>query len=518
MLLFFMPNSMYDAPPESPFEMEEPAAQGSNPIGGITDALRAHGKTIIIILILAVAAFLVYDYFIGSQVKVTISAKDTEGKLLATIPGKLFESGSSSPMQSFEGTTTLGLRPGTYRVEWDASDTSYVAPDPLDFSIEKTAGGSSGDQDQTTVFAKDLGITLTRVQFPTTIVRGQQNAKGTISLRNDSTQAQSVDILFEGGLAPLADSITLNPPAPVLVPGKGTLDVQLSLSVPDTFPVNSKNSGDKKSGSIRVKYTSEKQSVDFTAFDKFSFDLNPTQTVSLNAKADELKTTRYTLRNKATNDSTEKIDAEIVITQSDGTNDTTEIQKWFTWSIDKPFKALAKGESISPELRFRAPISAQKDLIQGKVRFFTSFWEGEAPFTINLAEAVVDVVGTLDAQINKTYTLSKDATNPAIYETKNATLKIENKSGFPISTVLYQVSTGCENYISLISPDFFPINNLSEKGKPNATQSTQVKITAPSTALPGAKQDCTITLTYEDPRTHEPVDMTPITVEITPSA
>lgn len=501
---------MYDAPPDSPFENETPS-QGS-PLGGIGELVQQHGKKILAIIIIAILAFFVYDYFIGSQVKVTITANDTEGKLLSAIPGTLFESGSTSAMQHFTGELTTGLRPGTYRVEWDADGTEYALPDPLEFTVEKPASGSA-EQNEGTVFAKDFGVVITKFTFPTTIVRGQQGAKGQLTLKNNSTKAQNVELVFEGGLAPFKDDITFIPSA-FSIPGKGILDVAFTLDVSDTLPITNKTAGDKKSGSIRIKYTSEKDSIDFTQFNDFKFEVNPTQTIALTAKADELKTTRFTLRNKSSNDSSEKINAEIVITQTDGTNSVSDILNWFSWSIDKPFKALAKSETISLELRFRAPITAAKDLILGKVRFFTSFWESESPFTINLSEAIIDIAGTLDNSKTKTYTLKKDTVNPAQYQFQTATLKLENKSGFPISTILYQVSPGCEDFISLISPEFFPLRNLPEKGKPNSTQSTQLKISAPSTTLPGTEKSCEIQLTYEDPRTQEPAEIPPISVQI----
>ncbi len=502
---------MYDAPPESPFENEQSNAQGGA-LGGIGDLVKQHGKKVLALAVVGLVVFFAYDYFIGSQVKVTISARDTEGKILATMPGSLFESGGSNAIQRFDGSTTIGLRPGTYRVEWDSEGSDFAAIEPEEIFIEKPTSGSA-EQEEKTIFSKDLDVSISQLNFPTTIVRGQQGAKGKFTLKNNSTKGQSIELVLEGGLAPFKDDITFNP-GTFSIPSKGMLEVNFSLDVSDTLPITNKTAGDKKSGSIRIKYTQEKENVDFTQFNDFKFDVSPTQTITLNSKADELKSTRFTLRNRSTNDSSEKIDAEIIISQSDGTNPTSEIPTWFSWSIDRPFKALAKNETISPELRFRAPITAAKDLIIGKVRFFTSFWESESPITINLAEAVIDVTATLDSAKNKNYTLRRDTVNPTIYQFQTATLKIENKSGFPISTILYQLSSGCEEFISLISPEFFPVRDLPEKGKPNSTQSTQIKINAPSTTLPGTEKTCEIQLTYEDPRTQEPTNLAPIVVQI----
>ncbi|QQR92474.1 MAG: hypothetical protein IPJ89_04980 [Candidatus Iainarchaeum archaeon] len=502
---------MYDAPPDSPFEYE-PQPQSSNPLGGAQELAQKHGKKIIALAIIGLLGFFVYDYFIGSQVKLTISARDTEGKLLTGMPGALYESGADKPIQRFEGTTTIGVRPGTYFVEWDSEGSDFAVPENLDIYVEKPTQGNA-EQEEKTIFVKDLGVTISQLDFPTTIVRGQQGAKGSFLLKNDSTKGQSIELVMEGGLAPFKEDIQFTP-ATFSIPAKRTLLVNFTLNVSDTLPITNKTAGDKKNGSIRIKYTQEKESLDFTQFNDFKFDVNPTQTITLNAKADELKSTRFTIRNRSPNDSSEKIDAEIIITQTDGTNAAAEVPEWFSWSIEKPFKALAKNETISPELRFRAPITASKDLILGKVRFFTSFWESESPFTINLTEAVVDVTGTIDGAKSKTYTLRHDTANPTQFQFQTATLRVENKSGFPIATVLYELSTGCEEYISLVTPDFFPIINLPEKGKPNSTQSTQLKINAPSTALPGAEKTCTIQLTYEDPRTQEPAQISAINVQI----
>lgn len=494
---------MYDAPPDSPFENETQTS--SNPLEGIQSLLQKHGKTILMLIIIGVIAFFVYDYFIGSQVKLTITARDTEGKILSTMRGALFEAGAASPIQGFEGSTTLGVRPGNYRVEWDAEGTVYVPPETVEIVVEKN---TEMEQEETTRFVKDLGVTLVSADFPTAIVRGQRGAQGMVKLKNSTNAAQTIELALDEGLTVFKDSITFEP-ATVTVPAKGTLDVRLTLDVPDTLNVANKNTGDKKTGSIRIKYTEEKIEKTFTQYYSFTYDVTPKQTITITAKADEQKTAKFTMGTNSANESNEKINAQVTLTQTDNTNLESEIKTWFTWAIEPPLTPPKKGEKIYPEIRFRAPVTAQGDIIQGQVRFYTSFWEQLIPFTITLTEAAIDIVGTIDGTKTKTYTLRKDTANPTIYQFQTATLKIENKSAFPISAILYELTTGCEEYISLISPDFFPIQNLPERGKAGAVQSTQVKINSPSTALPGSEKICEIKLTYEDPRTNEPTDLQP---------
>ena len=329
---------MYDAPPESPFEVEAPVQP--NPLEGVQTFLKEHGKTILIAIVALVALYLVYDFFIGSQVNVTITAKDTEGRILSTMSGALYESGAASPMQRFEGSLSLGLRPGSYRVEWDAADSPYVPPEPQDIFVEKNP---EMQQDETTVFVKDLGVVMVSFDFPSAIVRGQQGAKGLVKLKNNTTSGQTVNLVLGEGLAVFKDSITFEP-STITVPPKTTLDVYLTIDVPDTLAIVNKNTGDKKTGTIRIQFTEEEIEKSFTQYYSFTYDLTPRQTIIINAKADEQRTARFTLGSSSSNETNEKINAQVLITQTDDVNPENAIKSWFTWAVDPPFTPPKKGE------------------------------------------------------------------------------------------------------------------------------------------------------------------------------
>ncbi len=488
----------------SPFD--QPIPQALSPMDAAQGIIQQHGKKIIKGIIALVVLIFLYNFFIGSLVKVTIEARDTEGRIVAGIKGSLYEGSSNSPFHPFSGNTTLDLRPGEYRVEWNVSGTPYKDPGENLFTVES----GNGPQTEKTTLERNSGVSVSSLSFPSTLVVGQTNAIGTLTLENKTSKQETVELAFDGDLDPNILDIQTQPTT-LTIPGGQTVNVQLTISVPTNTVVKNPKSGDPKKGNIRVKYTLNGKEARYTLFKAFAFDVNPKTPQTFSATANKLFTKTFTLRNSNTVDSSEGIQTEISI-KSTQANSLNQIAGWFDWSPSPPFAPLKKGETDSVQMQLLAPPSAGSDIITGEITFFTGFWSQIVPFTLNLTEAKVELDVTLDGSATlKQYTLSQDASGQ--FETRTTILKLENEGALAIENILMEVQ-GCEQYIMQTDPNFFLSLKLAEKGKSGSSKTTTLQITAPASALPGDTKTCLLQINYLDPKTNDVVQHDPITVEI----
>lgn len=493
----------------SPFGGGDYAPPAPGPADMAKDIIQQHGKQIAVVLVLGIVGFFVYDYFIGSLVDVSIEARDTEGKIISSVQGRLFEGTSNSPIKTFAGSTTLSLRPGEYRVEWDAGSTEYENPE--DSLITVDAINKETGQEEKAVVEKNIPVTITNLSFPSALVVGQTAATGTLTLENKSTKAQTIELVYSGDFDPKILEIATQPATLTLNPSQ-TLPVTLSISVPSTTAVKNASNGDTKKGTVRVMYTTNSKGASYTLFKSFALDVNPKTPQTFAVTANKLFTKTFTIRNPGKVDSPEtvKVDVQIKSTQE---NDFTQVAGWFSWNPSPPFSAPKKSESIPVVLNIMAPTTAVTDTITGELKIFTGFWTQTVPFTLNLTEALVDLKITLDGSTGvKSYKLLKDSVTGQ-YDAKNALLKIENTGGLAIDSILMDVGT-CTEYIKQLDTEFFIGLELEAKGANGSSKTTTLQITAPLSALPGNTQNCLVQISYLDPKTGDVIQKDPLTVQI----
>ncbi len=482
------------------------ATQGPSPMDMAKEFLQKNGKSLAIILVLGIVGFFVYDYMIGSLVKVTLSVNDTEGRGIGTLDARLFEGTATSPMKTFTDSITIDLRPGDYRVEVDTQGSEYT--DAGEYSFTVSSEDKKNGLDEKIVIEKDIDVKIESVNIPTVLVAGQQGAKGTVTLRFGTGQQEPVELVFEDAYEAMDVSVQ-----PSIISGSpgSTIIVNVLISTPTTIKVSNTKTGDNKTGNVRVKYTNEGKKIPFTLFKTFSLDVTPKTPQTFSATANKLFSKTFTIKNNAGADLSEGVRAEVTI-KSAQENSPSEIAPWFTWSPTQPFSALKKGESVPVQMQLMADSSAVSDTITGEIKFYTGFWSLVIPFTLNLTEAKVELKATIDsAPLTKTYSISKDVTG--LYETKNALLKLENTGALPIENILLETG-GCDDYVKLLDTTFFFDLTLNEKGKTGSTKTTTLQITAPQTALPGSTQNCLVQLSYLDPKTGDVAQNEPINVVV----
>ncbi|MEK6970208.1 MAG: hypothetical protein AABW68_00750 [archaeon] len=509
---------MYEGPPDengmetyggSPFGPGEYAPAPQGPGTAAKEILHQHGKQIAILIVLGIAGFFLYDYFIGSLVDVTMEARDTEGMIIGEMEGRLYERESNNPIKTFGGSTTLSLRPGEYRVEWDAGNTEYENPEDTLILVESL--NAEDGQVEKAIVEKDIPVNITNLSFPAALVVGQSAATGTLTLENDSTKTMEIELVYGGDFDPKLLDIITQPATLTLTPGQ-ILPVTLSISVPATTTVKNTSNGDPKKGTVRVKYTTHGKGAGYTLFKSFSLDVNPKTPQTFNIGANKLFTKTFTIRNPAKVDSPETVKMDVQI-KSAQENDFGQIATWFSWNPTSPINAPKTGESIPVVLNIMAPPTAATDTITGELKIFTGFWTQTIPFTLNLTETLVDLKITLDGSTGiKTYTIAKDPVTGQ-YDAKNASLKIENTGGLAIENILMDTGN-CGEYIKPLDTEFFLDLALVEKGKTGSSKTTTLQITAPVSALPGSTQNCLLQVSYLDPKTGDVIQEDPITVQI----
>jgi hypothetical protein len=391
-------------------------------------------------------------------------------------------------------------------VEVDTGGSEYA--DAGEYLFEVSTEDKENGLEETFTLEKDFDVSIENVNLPTTLVAGQSDATGTVTIRFGNTQNDPVELVFEDAFA--AFDITAQPS---IVQGgpNSTIMVNVLMTIPSSAKVTNTKTGDAKTGNVRVKYTNEEKKVPFTLFKTFSIDVSPKTPQTFTVTANKLYTKTFTLKNNAGADLGETIRGDVAI-KSTQENNAGEIPAWFAWSPSTPFDALKKGASVPIQLQIMAPPSASTDTITGELIFSTGFWTQLVPFTLNLTEAKVELKATIDnAPLTKTYTIAKDALGA--YEVKNALLKLENAGVLPIENILFETG-GCDEYIKLLDSTFFFDLTLNEKGKTGSTKTTTLQITAPATALPTSTQNCLVQLSYLDPKTGDVAQNEPINVVV----
>ena len=252
------------------FEDEGAVAQVTNAIAPVKKFIPHIVAAIVIIII----AFFVYDFFIGSMVNVTITVKDTEGKLLNDNSLKVFAEGSTESTFKDSGTATYSvtLRPGKYR--YDIISPSYVS--------KKSSFDLSSDNPEVIItLEKDIDVEILNFEsgFPEKLFAGGTSSF-TMDLKNHSDSTVSIDFVAEKDLEGFIQ------PNPVSIPANMTQTVTFQISVPSATEVKDEKNGDGKKAVIRVKYINEDAEAEFTLYP------NPTEEitlsgVSLSAKARE---------------------------------------------------------------------------------------------------------------------------------------------------------------------------------------------------------------------------------------
>ena len=456
----------------------------------ILDVLKANKKKIAIAIIILVALFLLYDFFLGSVKEITFTVNDTEGTEVTDASVKILGTDGKTIATVPSGGKT-SLRKGTYSYSVIAG--GYKTKARTQFEV-------SGSTEINAVLEKNLDVELSlEEQFPDKLVVGQI-ATVNVLLKNNSQSTQEIELVFEGSLGEKTMTASYEKPLS-LSPGQ--------RAVPVTFQVKTglSNSEIKNglSGTIRIKGLNSASAKKSVSFDLLSFDekkvtISGTTNFGTIEEGAALVEKKFTIRNQSTLDIE---NLEIVLAINDVQYSSIEdVQKWFTFSREVPIPVIKAGSQEEIGIRANVPVGeinfppgASTENIGGQIVFKTSFFEIAKELDLVAAKSSTSIeISGLSNQ-----TLSFDEDNGS-YPTKSGTLSLRNTGNLAIQNL--SLSGECNNEPAewiIFGDSFIP------QIDPKDTKQVNYIIQPPSSISNGDVMICSVAATFDNPRKIAPL-------------
>ena len=468
------------------FEDEGIAGQAMEAIEPVKKFLPA----IIAVIVIAAIAWFAYDYFIGSMLPVTLSVKDTEGKLLDESNLKVYAEGQNQPVFEDSGLATydLKLRPGNYRYE-------ITAPG---YTVKKsTFLVSAEEKEAVATLSKDIDVEILNFEqnFPKKLFAGGK-AAFSVQLKNQANSAATVELVSEGDIAGMVESGSIN------LPANSTQEAQLEISVPAGTAIKDSKKGDKKNAVLRVKYTAKKGQADFVLFPNPALEIKVDE-AKFGAKAGEKDSDEISIKNG--NDfAIDDLVLTIEITSAIK-NSASEARQWFQFTEvanqsnpqEIKISSIPANATVTKELQAILPATAQKETgIKGNVVL-------SAPY---LAEPIKKTL-TLDVTEGAEYGISTTLTPRSPigiewsetlgkYEGKMLDLKIKNTGKLDLENIVFAVANS-----AICSTDWLVlIEDTIDSLPAGETKSLKLSASAPL-AMRGreAPTYCSLHYRFDDP-------------------
>ncbi len=506
----------------------EPRGFGGQSSGGPLDSVKEmlspilpHWKKILALLVFLIVVFFVYDFFIGGIVEVNVSIKDTESKVISAASGSVLDSKGSKVLEFSSGIISGKLREGTYSIEFNPIPKHKA----LSQEITVTRGGVSPSN---ITLSKDFDLDLLDFSFPDLSI-GEEKEFALTRIKNKD-QKKLVELSFDLDGKEFKDVFESTEFVPSTFPlsPNGEDELKLRVKVKDSYRVKDKSKGDELKGQFLIKglLKSDKTNKEFSfrVFPKPETSINPTGTLSMDAKAGADLTKDIKITNKGSI-KIEKIQISIELADV-GENSKDDFLNWFSLTGCENIKncfidisADKQNNEFIGLLKFSPPATARQVLGTGYlvVKKDQSVLH-KLLLEVKLKEAEI-LVSALLRPLENNYKLRRDSSgNP---EKKQVSLDLENKGDLDVSKVDLQVKQGSLNDFGLDScestsiinipqktANIFPID-LKRKGSSNSKFSVPMTFSFPDAAEPSQKIECLIEVSFEDPKTRTEVKIDP---------
>jgi uncharacterized membrane protein len=457
---------------------------------GAIEPVKKFLPMIIAIIVIAAIAWFAYDYFVGSMLSVTLSVKDTEGKLLGESNVKVYAEGQSTPVFSDSGLSAydLKLKPGDYRLE-------ATAPG---YAVKKTTFSvSASDTEPMAVLAKDIDVQIMEFEqnFPKKLYAGGTDSFS-VQLKNRGNSSAAVELVSEGDIEGMADS------GIITVPANSTQEATIQVSVPADVSVKDGKKGDSKNAVLRVKYTTSKGQTGFVLLPNPAINIKLDE-AKFSAKAGEKDSDDISAKNS--NDfSIDGLVLSIEITSAVN-NSPSEVKKWFQFTEvangqnpqEIEISSIPAKATVTKELQVIVPTTAIKEPgIKGNVVLSAPYLSEPIKKTLTLdvtAGAEFGISTTLapksPVEIEWSETLGK-------YEEKMLDLKIKNNGKLDLENIIITVENSlvCDiDWLTLIE-------NTIDSLPAGETRALKLSATAPI-AIRGREMPkyCSLHYRFDDP-------------------
>ena len=477
-------------PGEAEFDMGEgPAAQ----VGDMLEPIKPYIQHIIAAVVVLAIVWFAYDYFFASMIDVEITVKNTEGELLRNSSLEIFAQGSTEPLFSEKNKATynVSLKEGSYKFEAKSDD----------YGVKKSGFEVSQDEKAHMIeLEQDLDVEI--IGFGETVPERMfvgGTTQLTVQLKNNSDKEKEVELVAEEGIEGMVSTqkITVS---------TGAMEtVELELSIPSNTSVKDQKEGDKKEAVLRIKYTNEKESADFTMLP------NPTKNISfkslgLSASARENKDKDegiITIKNSnkfAVNDLT--LTLEITSASKNGRE---EVMKWLQFSKiadqenprELKISSIDGSESVKNELQLVVPLTAKKELdIKGNIILNAPYFSEpiKETITIDVKEEAEFGLSLLISPRSPVEIGWDDTIGN--YKDELVSLEVKNEGQIDLKNLVFSIENDAD-----CSSDWLEFQeNSIELLRVGRTEELKLTASAPL-AVRGQEnsKQCTIAYRYDDP-------------------
>jgi uncharacterized membrane protein len=389
----------------------------------VIERVAENKKQVAAVVVLLIAAYFTYDFFIGSFRTVEVVVTDTEGGAMNAAVRVIGADGSVA--ERFTGGKTVKIRKGEYTIE--ARSAGYLT--------SRRTYVISGDDEVTIELERDMDIGI-EGSFPEQMLNGEK-AEVVIELTNRGNEPEEASLVFEGFGANIKTSYL--PETIVLAPAQA-LPVVVYVEVSGSAEAKTVN------GIVRVRYTKESipAKLEIKKFSDASVTLSRSrleQTVS----AAEAAKKDFTIKNSNSFPLSD-VEVSVAITTAnyvrEKENGEWAAEDWFTTDPSGVFEIPSKeggrpGEriveiTVNPQVGdLEIPAEADAATVSGDIIIKSSYMEKSLRFeyTIRKSEAKIRVEG-LDNRYSAEYSSTSFS-----YSIDDYGLKLKNSGNVSLKEV-----------------------------------------------------------------------------------
>lgn len=448
-------------------------------------------KYVVMIAIIGVIGWFVYDYFIGSFLTVEISVVNLEGKGISDSSITVREAGTGTIVFEESGLSTYAvrLRRGLYTVRAEADGFKPKTTEP---------NFSEGYTEETIKLKKDIDVKILSLDMPIQLF-ANQNFDIVVTLENKGKSREEIEFKFGG------EFVTYNCrpiDRKIFIEAGEIADFNVNCTVPTITGLERAVRGTTKEGSISIRYTLESMEKEFMLYPEPQisiaksinfFGMHPTKNAKKQQEFLIQNLSRFPIYN---------IRLSIEISSAEK-NNPEEVIKWISFTN-------ARGEDRTSHLiemvdsreKYREPIElsippdANEEKIFGSIILKAPFLE--APKKVDL---VIDITKSAEALLSLEFEpsilISFSDNKP---QSKIETIEVKNDGDLDIQNIdLYvQNFDECtENWLS------FKTSSSIAELKAGESKEVYITASAPSLAKTGEYRACILRLSYTHPLTKE---------------
>ncbi len=451
------------------------------------------GKYALIVVVIALIGWFLYDYFIGSFVDIQISVKDLEGN--PVIDNHVTVKSAGNDVLIFEKSDLSvyrqRLRRGDYSIEVEADGYKPYA-------VERTF--NEDNKSEVIKLKKDMDIKILELNMPEQLFANEQFTL-TAKLENKGSKGEEVEFKFGGEFK----AYNCRPAEQKMLINSGEIkDFNILCAVPSKTGLEKSTTGKDKEGSVSIKYISESMDKSFTLYPQPRLNISKSvRFTGMNPAVpkDAKKQVDFTIKNYG-RFPVQNIRLRIEISSAEK-NNPEEVIKWlsFTNSTEPDKRSILIGQIDAREehrepVELSVPLDAKAETIYGSIVMNAPFLE--APKRISLK---IDILKSAQAALSVDYdkSISIHFVNGKPRD-EIRTIKIKNTGNLTVENIDLQVQNQdecTENWFAFTSANSIP--SLAS----GASKEVYVTLTTPPLVRVGEYVPCVLWLSYTDPVTSD---------------